>query len=130
MSNYSSALEFQLSLQRSGEGLRKRTRTEIIRIVQNLFTEIVAGTPIDTGVARSNWNLSSSGRDTFFSDQRKDFQKSLIEGYRNSQVFKLGDTIHITNATHYIRELEYGKSKQAPMGWVRIAVERTRRRLR
>lgn len=132
MSNTQGANSFALDLVRKGLSVRKRTTKEISRIIQNLFTNIVIKTPVDKGIARGNWNLSLGTPDESFSDQRKDQSGSntIDKGNQNLADFNLGKTVYITNSTVYIRRLEDGHSNQAPNGWVKTAIERTRRRLK
>lgn len=130
MSASSGMADFNLSLALCGRKARQRSKAEIAAITLNLFSKIVAQTPVDTGVARSNWNLSVGSEDSSFSTDRKSPEPALEKAAVDVQTLDLGDEVYITNATSYIRKLEEGSSKQAPSGWVKVAVEQTRRRLK
>lgn len=68
--------------------------------VVELFGAIVEMTPVDTGRARQGWRGPA-------------FKHDLQ-----------GVTATITNTVHYIRWLEYGWSRQAPRGMVRVNIAR------
>jgi len=63
-----------------------------------VFHLIIARTPVDTGLAQSSWQISFE---------------------REGTKFKCA----ITNPVHYVIFLEYGWSKQAPYGMVRITLQ-------
>ena len=93
---------------------------------------VVMATPVDTGRARSNWQValgaaptgtrapyspgeegSTSGTNTQAAIEQG---RQAISGYRGGQV------IHITNNLSYIGRLNAGHSAQAPSGFVERAV--------
>lgn len=99
-----------------------------------LYTSIVKKTPVDTGRARGNWNISVGKDDT---TTKKDTEPQ----YRNIEsVPKVenDETIYISNNLPYITKLEYGGypnppkkgngktvngySKQAPEGMVGVTL--------
>ena len=65
----------------------------LVDVVDEAASEIQIRTPVDTGVARKGW------------------KRTEADGY-----------IYWTNGVDYIRALEYGHSKQAPRGMVRITL--------
>lgn len=129
MANKQAANDFALNLGALTGTLRKRTDSEIGKLVLNLYTRVVIGTPTDLGVARSNWNLSLGNADESFSSDVKEVDSMISDAESKLINLSGAQTIHITNATVYIRRLEEGHSKQKPNGWVKVAVERTRKRL-
>lgn len=66
------------------------------------YKRIKRRTPIDTGRARAGWLLDDAS----------------VYHYRGATRVR----IKITNAVPYVRYLEYGWSKQAPAGMVRISL--------
>lgn len=68
-------------------------------LTARLFTAIVEATPVDTGQARASWRISKT---------------------QEGEIFKW----RIVNGVPYIIFLEYGSSKQAPQGMVRINLDR------
>ena len=108
------AFEFAADLERAAEVLGVGFAKEAtVEIALQLHRKIVLGTPVDTGRARANWQISESAPEL-----------GVILGRDLAPIPKLsGDTtIYITNSLPYIVPLEYGHSKQAPHGMVRKAI--------
>lgn len=72
------------------------------------------GTPIVTGNARNGWITSVGGKSSAPGSDAFAAATMAIAGA------KIGDQILFTNGVVYIRRLEFGHSKQAPDGFVRI----------
>lgn len=89
----------------------------------DLTTSIIKSTPVDTGRARANWFVSfESAIDNTTEDTNS--AKALSNATNTIRKGNLGGTIFIQNNLDYIVKLEYGASKQAAQGMVRINVER------
>ena len=80
-----------------------------------LATLVHDETPRDTGDAQNSWKLIINGVDR--SPQGGDFISA-------SRSFKLGDDYMLLSSLPYIRRLEYGWSKQAPAGMLRVNTAR------
>jgi len=93
---------FNVKAEKAAEGIFRGTAL-------SLFSNVVKLTPVDTGRARMNWmagvNAPGDGG-----------VKETIARAR------LGDSLFLTNNLPYIEALEYGSSKQAPKGMVRVTV--------
>ena len=93
----------------------------------DLTTSIIKSTPVDTGRARANWFVSfedaidNTTEDTNSAKALSNATNTLLKG-------KIGKYIYIQNNLDYAVKLEYGASKQAPQGMVRINVERFAKR--
>ena len=93
-----------------------------------LFTAIVYDTPVATGLARGSWWPSKQAPimggptrlDPSGSEVTRDIQRVVMSA-------KLSDVLFLMNNVPYIEALEYGWSKRAPEGMVRINVARVRR---
>lgn len=99
-----------------------------------LYTSIVKKTPVDTGRARGNWNITVGHDDTTASTRTKPQFKNVDEVPK----VEGDETIYISNNLPYITKLEYGGypknpkggsgktvngySKQAPEGMVGVAL--------
>ena len=91
------------------------------RIVLELLTRIVEGTPVATGLARANWQVTIG-----------EVSEELFEVRGPSEVISAGmqavsdippfSIVYITNNVPYIVFLERGHSKQAPKGMVEVSV--------
>jgi hypothetical protein len=100
-----------------------------------LHSRVVEKTPVDTGIARSNWqagvsvapvgtvNVIDKGS---LGSPPNSVNASAAKAAINS--FELGQTIYVVNNLPYIKVLEFGRdngtagSIQAPNGMVRITV--------
>ena len=93
----------------------------------DLTTSIIKSTPVDTGRARANWFVSfeSAIEDT---TEDTNSAKALSNATNKLLNGKIGKYIYIQNNLDYAVKLEYGASKQAPEGMVRINVERFAKR--
>ncbi len=90
----------------------------------DLYRKIVERTPVDTGRAKGNWQISTTDRD-FIRDG--EFSASEITQFIESEIddfkFELTDSqVIIYNNLEYIEPLENGSSQQAPAGMVAISL--------
>jgi hypothetical protein len=100
----------------------KKSKDKSELFVKKLLTSIdarmVGMSPIDTGRFKANWIVGNGAIDssTFerFADVSHEPQINLIKVN--------GQTIYITNSLPYASRLEYGYSKQAPAGMVRVTL--------
>jgi hypothetical protein len=93
------------------------------KLALDIYAEIIRNTPVDTGRARANWNLSIN---------RPNFAKSTSTvpstvNISASTLRNLPD-IYIANGLPYVRDLEFGRSDQAPNGFIRLAIQRVQNR--
>lgn len=93
------------------------------RTALELQTRMVGMSPVDSGRFKGNWQSSVGGINTDTSAPADTAgsgaigrTKAVLEGW------KPGQTITLTNSMPYARRLEYGWSKQAPGGMVRVTV--------
>lgn len=94
----------------------------------NVLQAVVTATPIDTGQARYNWNVSFNRPD--YSVDMTGFRSYMRQGdWKGKLSTSLmimaraadNDVIYISNALPYIQRLNEGWSSQAPAGYVKIA---------
>lgn len=78
-------------------------------------------TPVDTGRARGNWHISIGHPEPSVSETKT--QTPLPSEGEKLKSSKAGDTIYIQNNLPYIVGLEYGRSRQAPQGMVRLTMQ-------
>ena len=95
----------------------------IVSACYQVSEAIVMGTPVDTGRARGNWiptvNNPSSAQLTT-DDKTGAMALSKIGAVTMAAP---GSVYYLVNNLPYIQRLEYGWSKQAPVGMVRINVK-------
>ena len=131
MSNVALADDFSISLLKDYKELEEDAQKNTTDVIFKMFQEIVTDTPVDTGNAAANWNLSFDEPDTKWDKRLKNGDRKILKAaiqLKNKDFSQLG-TVYITNNVVYIRRLEEGHSKKAPAGFVKAAVERARRRL-
>lgn len=99
-----------------------------------VLRSVVENTPVDTGMARSNWSpeLDRAFEGLFparvpgekGSTAEENAAATIEAGTPTIEAFDIAANreIHITNNAPHIQPLNDGHSKQAPAGFVRIAV--------
>lgn len=105
-----------------------KTDKQLSQIVRKtafgLFSAVMKGTPVDSGRARGAWMFSiNKFDDTAPTNVRSDgeVQTEILSGVAQ---YKAGDVLTLSNNVDYIERLEYGWSKQAPTGMVRVNIMR------
>lgn len=105
------------------EEIKDVSELEYKALAFELFGEIIKMTPVDTGRARGNWHINV-GRPEY----------SISSGTRPSQPNYNLDvrgfpSVYISNGLPYMKDLEDGRSTQAPNGisQVALAIVRSRR---
>ena len=101
-----------------------------IRTALDLMNRIVLKTPVDTGRARGNWQLTqrSPAEDMVPETSAKVSSSEtppsaiLMEAEQTASGSQLGDDIWISNNLPYIEALEEGHSQQAPHGMVALSL--------
>lgn len=88
----------------------------------DLFKAVVMRSPVDTGRFRGNWFLSAGIANASTSGAPDKSGGSAISAASQALTTPLGGTVYFTNSLPYAVRLEYGYSKQAPSGMVRITV--------
>lgn len=95
---------------------------------------VVLATPVDTGRARSNWQVEigqpASGSIEPLAAGAGSTAASIDAAKAVIETAVPGDTIHITNNLDYIGRLNDGWSAQAPAGFVEEAVQNGVQRIR
>ena len=116
---------FAAQLQAFGD-LVKQEADEVFQIVATEAGQSVINlTPVDTGRALSNWNAGINAPDDVYRETEDPLDsKTSARLAGEFKSLKFGDTAYITNATPHVPFLEYGSSKQAPNGMIRITFAR------
>lgn len=109
--------------------IEKRTEKTVRRAVIAIEEKLVATTPVDTGLARSNWIVSLDVPREEVREIRD--PASVIRSARGTlAAYRLGRALFITNSVPYITFLNYGTSDQAPPGFVEEAMVAGRKVIR
>lgn len=106
--------------------LRKyRDRMDIVfrKVALDMFTKVIMRSPVDTGRFRGNWQVAI-GRvpDGVLDLTDKSGRATISKATAASMNLRAGQVIYLANNLPYARRLEYGWSKQAPRGMVRITI--------
>lgn len=96
--------------------------TDTLRTVAlDAFAGIGLATPVRSGLARANWNISVNTVDKTTTENTS--QPDYIgEAQAATAGLKVTDTVYLTNNLPYIKRLNNGYSKQAPASFVEKAV--------
>lgn len=109
--------------------IRQRIRQKALLFYKFLIFEayrrVVLRTPVDTGRARGNWDVSVNEPSSTFDWEKYDKtgSSSITQAAKFVQSVTLDDISYIVNNLPYIGALERGHSKQAPEGMVALTVE-------
>lgn len=116
---------FALDLSKFAKKANVDMRLVVRKLAFESFKRIILRTPVDTGRARANWGVTiGSPRVGFFIEgSDKSGGATMSAAQAAVQQFDCEGSIFITNNVPYIGPLEYGSSKQAPAGMVRVTVE-------
>lgn len=93
-----------LDLKKFADGEKARVKAVRKRYVFSLYASIVKKTPVDTGRARGNWNVSVGSEDSSVSEMTK---RQYMQG-RSLPSANGDEPYFISNNLPYIGTLEYG----------------------
>lgn len=133
--------QFSLSLARFAEQTGRNIDEVMRQSVYALLNAILLRSPVDTGRFRGNWNTSIGVPN--LTVENKTYpggsiesrgaaasQESLDEAQKVLATFQGDGVLYLSNGLIYGQELEYhAHSKQAPNGFVRLALREYRRYL-
>jgi hypothetical protein len=96
----------------------------IRKISLDLFHRIILKSPVDTGRFRGNWQVAigSIPAGTLTIDDKAG-SATIAKATAATLGLRAGQIIYLVNNLEYARALEYGHSKQAPAGMVRLTVQ-------
>lgn len=130
-------MTFALDINKWVQDCEKKQDQFVRKICLDLTSQVVLGTPVDTGRARANWqasiNTPASGTKQYSGDKGSKISAPSSSAASNKAIGEAqsaikqatGNVFYLTNNLPYIRRLEFeGWSKQARQGWVRAAVRR------
>ena len=99
-----------------------KVQANLVRETATRFlSEVTKATPVDTGRARANWNMSVGVIDTRSTENiaapdAEATANERLEGYDGNKA------VYISNHLPYIQRLNEGHSKQAPANFVEKAL--------
>lgn len=120
-------MSFALDVKAFCEKAKKNPEIVMRQVSMKLFSAIILGSPVDTGRFRNNWFASGStpsreittytGKQGTAAISRVSKVITEARGYGWTE-------LTLANNLPYAQRLEYGWSKQAPVGMVRVNVAR------
>lgn len=117
-------MSFEADISKFVNKSSKKAELAIRKIGVELFSRVVLKSPVDTGRFRANWiasiNVPHVG-DTESVDRGG--QAAIAKIVSEVTRYRFGDNyIYLTNNLPYGQRLEFGYSKQAPQGMVRLSL--------
>lgn len=118
-------MSFAIDISQLVTRAKGRTDDVVQKITMELFRAVILRTPVDTGRARGNWECTVGRPGTKVDQSAADRAGSGALSAASGVVSKTpaGSIVYLSNNLPYIRRLEYGYSKQAPVGMVRVSAE-------
>lgn len=109
----------------------KKAKEKVDRIVTEthrmtalaVYGEVVQGTPVDTGRAKSNWWMDLNSVSTTIREPDNSASADAQAQNVSEMDTNIDDTIYISNNLPYINLLNNGTSQQADRGFVQAAVQ-------
>lgn len=106
---------------------KTKTKTELFftKLILETDARLVSKSPVDTGRFKANWVIGNSFINTGISERVSALPLGASDNYNANLIDRIdikGQTIYLTNSLPYAQRLEYGWSKQAPGGMVRITL--------
>ena len=92
----------------------------------NMSNQIIKLTPVDTGIAKNNWQASLDSPDRSKSSSANKTGSDAVSKANEKSRMAAGHVYYFVNSLDYIKRLENGWSKQAASGMVMITVARFR----
>ncbi len=92
------------------------------RATFEVFKAVILRSPVDTGMFRGNWFLGINRPNTATAKASDSAGSKAIAEASKALDIKMGGVVYFTNSLPYAKRLEYGWSKQAPTGMVRLTV--------
>lgn len=85
---------------------------------------VVMKSPVDTGRFRGNWQFGQGAPNTATTAATDKSGASTLGAIKSRiDAAELGGVWYVTNSLPYAKRLEYGWSKQAPAGFVRLTAQ-------
>ena len=111
--------KFRVGIKNLMTKTKEKTEIFVKQLVDEIDSELVLRSPVDTGRFKANWIIGNGSINTEKFERFSDISHSpFIQSIKVN-----GQTIYITNSLPYAYRLEYQSwSKQAPAGMTRITV--------
>lgn len=113
--------QFSIGIKLWTDKVEKRLNRILQKIEYNMLVQVVYLSPVKTGLFRGNWQVMiNTVWPGTIAKTDKNGSRTIAAGNKVIKTKDPGDITYIINNLPYARRLEYGWSKQAPGGMVRI----------
>lgn len=119
--------KFTLDIQAFVAKAKKNPEIVMRQVSMKLFSAIILGSPVDTGRFRNNWFASGatpSRETTTYTGKQGTAAVARVSKVITEARGYGWTELTLTNNLPYAQRLEYGWSKQAPVGMVRVNIAR------
>ena len=113
--------QWSVPIDKLAEKMHQKVETVARKVTLDLFSAVVKATPVDTGRARANWSFSYGAPNYTITDSTNTARGTAQA--MKAATMDVGGIAWLSNGLPYMERLEFGWSKQAPAGMVRISVE-------
>lgn len=115
---------FELDIQKFVAKAKGNIDIVIRKIALDLFRRVIMKSPVDTGRFKGNWQVAIGSIPAgVLAIDDKTGSATISKMTAAVLGLKAGQVIYLVNNLEYALPLEYGHSKQAPAGVVRITVQ-------
>lgn len=118
----SRAQTFQLDIAAFSRKAEAQMDRKVREVCFEMSARIIQKTPVDTGRARANWIASIGSPSTAVTDSMDKIGSATLANAMSVAKGAVGKVFWLSNNLPYIEKLEYGSSKQAPQGMVRVTM--------
>jgi hypothetical protein len=93
------------------------------KVALEMFSRVIQKSPVDTGRFKGNWQVAIGSLPAGTLEiNDKGGTATIARVTATALGVKAGDVIYLVNNLEYALPLEYGHSKQAPSGMVRLTI--------
>lgn len=116
--------QFTLNLESRAADIEDKSNNRVAKFCALVHQTVVLATPVDTGRARGNWDVSIGGSSKEPTDNiDQSGSNTIARGRAVAESRKPGQSVHIANNLPYIAKLNEGSSAQAPKLFVEQAID-------
>jgi hypothetical protein len=115
---------FALQIAKFVEKAKGNADLVVRKVALDLFSRVITKSPVDTGRFKGNWQVAIGSIPAGTVEiNDKAGTATIAKVTAEALNMRAGEVIYLVNNLPYARRLEYGHSKQAPAGMVRITIE-------
>ena len=103
--------------------LKKQLADSVFALAEEVHTNVILFTPVQTGELRASWNLSANKPNFKTVGPRKGVSKDrvTVPPHRKAKQVKGAYKYYVSNGKRYVQAVEHGTPKMAPRHMLRRA---------